>query len=400
MFFYDLALTLQAPVGPFMKGIIEFHGYIWIFLLFIATFVLLFLLNIVLAALNYKKYISMVFIFYAILQSFLAFFNLKKDWISEFYKTNSLDYDAASSIVHATSLELIWTLTPSLILFLIAVPSFSLLYSFDEPINPIFTIKAIGYQWYWGYEYPDLKASHIINPPELSYMRNLKTTDKSIYNNFLRLLEADTYLHLPANMPLRLIVTASDVLHSFSVPALGIKIDAVPGRLNSVIIYSRREGEIYGQCSELCGANHGFMPIAVRIISPSTWIVEVSADRFSKEPNKIKEFLASLPGQTPVESSHQIAPTIANQQIAPTPALTANAAGCNATKDFYHMTNVGGISKETLDALNEAGIDKETLDAMTKMANCCERDASIFSSAQKGTKENLVEHSKVKSRNG
>jgi len=291
LFFYDLALTLQSPVGPFMKGIIEFHGYIWIFLLFIATFVFLFLLNIILSALNYKRYLSFVFIFYAILQMIYDLLNIKKDWVSEFHNINSLEYDASSSVVHATTLELIWTLTPSFILFLIAIPSFSLLYSFDEPINPIFTIKAIGYQWYWGYEYPDLKNSSIINPPELSYMRNLKTSEKTIYNNFLRLLEADNYLHLPSNMPLRLIVTASDVLHSFSVPALGIKIDAVPGRLNSVIMYSKREGEIYGQCSELCGANHGFMPIAIRVVSPSTWILEVSVDRFNKEPQKITEYL-------------------------------------------------------------------------------------------------------------
>jgi len=271
-YFYDLGMNLQAPAGPLMKGIIEFHGYIWIFLLFIATFVMLFLFHIVITALNYKHYISLVFMFYTVVQSFLSLLNVNKDLVSSFQSTRKLEYDAAPSIVHATTLELIWTLTPSLVLFLIAIPSFSLLYSFDEPINPAFTVKAIGYQWYWGYEYPNAKDSITMTAPELSYMRALKTTEKNIFNNYLRLLEVDNYLRLPANTPIRLIVTASDVLHSFSVPSLGIKIDAVPGRLNSVIMYSKREGEVFGQCSELCGANHGFMPIGIRIVSLRTWI--------------------------------------------------------------------------------------------------------------------------------
>jgi len=268
---FDLALTLQSPVGPFMKGIIEFHGYIWVFLLFVATFVLLFLLHIILAALDYKQYLSLVFLLYTPVQLIFSLFGKSFDVDARFDYFNSLEYDATNAIVHATSLELIWTLTPSLILFMIAIPSFSLLYSFDEPINPLYTIKAVGYQWYWGYEYPDFETTSTINAPELSYMKALKTDNKQEVNTFLRLLEADNYLHLPANIPVRLIVTASDVLHSFAVPPLGVKIDAVPGRLNSVILFSKKEGEVYGQCSELCGANHGFMPIAVKIVDANTW---------------------------------------------------------------------------------------------------------------------------------
>lgn len=181
-------------------------------------------------------------------------------------------------------IELVWTIIPSFILILIAVPSFALLYAMDEIIDPRLTVKALGYQWFWNYEYAETKDELLFNEKTdfLGYniyeYRNYLNYDSVMYNEedlpfgYHRLLDVDHQMILPINIHIRLMVTAGDVIHSFAVPSLGIKIDAVPGRMNQVGIYIKRSGIFYGQCSELCGVNHGFMPIVVKAVSYSNFL--------------------------------------------------------------------------------------------------------------------------------
>lgn len=170
-----------------------------------------------------------------------------------FYSRTSLVYFRNT---HANWLELIWTVTPAFILWAIGLPSLHLLYLMDELIDPELTIKVVGNQWYWSYEYSDLSDS-------ISYDSFL--LDDSSYVLF-RLLEVDSPLVLPVFSSVRLLITSSDVIHSFAVPSLGIKVDAIPGRLNSFGFIVNRPGTFYGQCSELCGFLHGFMPISVDVV--------------------------------------------------------------------------------------------------------------------------------------
>ena len=152
---------------------------------------------------------------------------------------------------------------PSLILIFIAVPSFALLYSMDEIVDPAITLKAIGHQWYWSYEYSDYNLDDETAINFDSYM--IPEDDLEIGQ--LRLLEVDNRVVLPIKTHIRVLITGADVLHSWAVPSLGVKCDAVPGRLNQVHVFLKREGVFYGQCSELCGANHAFMPIVVEGVS-------------------------------------------------------------------------------------------------------------------------------------
>jgi len=165
---------------------------------------------------------------------------------------------------HSLSFEFVWALFPTTIIISILVPSLYLLYSLDEDLDPKFTIKVIGNQWYWSYEFNNWVE---MNADEVYYWNykfdsNLITMD-NLELGTKRLLEVDNRLVLPINVTLRFLITAGDVLHSWAVPELGIKIDAVPGRLNQFLAFITRPGVFYGQCSEICGANHGFMPIVV-----------------------------------------------------------------------------------------------------------------------------------------
>lgn len=160
-------------------------------------------------------------------------------------------------------IEVAWTITPAVILIFIAIPSLRLLYLIDEINNPIITLKTVGHQWYWSYEYSDfLKVefdSYIIPQNEI------------LKNNF-RLLDVDNRTTLPINIFIRIIITAADVLHSWTVPRLGVKADATPGRLNQTRFLINRPGVFYGQCSEICGANHSFMPIVIERVSTNKFI--------------------------------------------------------------------------------------------------------------------------------
>lgn len=163
----------------------------------------------------------------------------------------------------AHKIELIWTIRPTLILIFLAIPSLRLLYLIDESNEPILTLKAIGHQWYWSYEYSDF--------PYISYDSFILPT-KLLKNGEFRLLEVDNRLIVPINTEIRLLVTASDVIHAWTIPALRIKADAIPGRLNQLTFTLRRAGVFYGQCSEICGANHSFIPIVLESVNIKSFI--------------------------------------------------------------------------------------------------------------------------------
>ena len=225
---------IQDPATPALEGMIFFHNYLLTFLIIIT--------------------ISVCYVLYFILKTF-----------------NSDVFDAKSimKFSHSSILEIVWTIIPAGILLLLAIPSFNLLYSLDELIDPSLTLKIVGHQWYWSYEYSDyamLENSESLNFD--SYMIN--TNDLTIGS--FRLLEVDNRVVLPIKTHIRLLVTAADVLHSWAVPSFGIKIDACPGRLSQISLFLKRVGVYYGQCSEICGVNHGFMPIVVKGVTASKFI--------------------------------------------------------------------------------------------------------------------------------
>lgn len=210
-----------------------------------------------------------------------------------------------SRTTHNTMLEVVWTLVPVLILVLIVIPSMKMLYFVDRAKNPEMTLKVTGYQWYWGYEYPD----HGIG----EYSANM-LKDEELKEGQPRLLATDTEVVLPVDTDIRILVTANDVIHSWAVPAFGVKTDAVPGRTNETWVRIEREGVYYGQCSEICGTNHGFMPIMVRA---------VSKDAFAA-------WVATQGGQMPVAANDNAeagAAVAAETPAAETPAEAGAAAG-------------------------------------------------------------------------
>nr|BAM76468.1 cytochrome c oxidase subunit II [Protomyctophum arcticum] len=160
-------------------------------------------------------------------------------------------------ILDSQEIEIIWTVLPAVILILIALPSLRILYLIDEIDNPHLTIKALGHQWYWSYEYTDYE--------NLGFDAYMVPTQDLLPGQF-RLLETDHRVVIPVESPIRVLVSAEDVLHSWAVPALGVKMDAVPGRLNQTAFLASRSGVFFGQCSEICGANHSFMPISVEAV--------------------------------------------------------------------------------------------------------------------------------------
>nr|YP_009945241.1 cytochrome c oxidase subunit II [Leptopeza flavipes]QOE17366.1 cytochrome c oxidase subunit 2 [Leptopeza flavipes] len=171
-------------------------------------------------------------------------------------------------LLHGQTIEVIWTILPAIVLLFIALPSLRLLYLLDEINEPIITLKSIGHQWYWSYEYSDF-----LNIEFDSYM--IPTNELS--NNSFRLLDVDNRIVLPMNNQIRILITAADVIHSWTVPALGVKIDGTPGRLNQTNFSINRPGLFYGQCSEICGANHSFMPIVIESIPVNNFIKWISS---------------------------------------------------------------------------------------------------------------------------
>uniref|UniRef100_A0AAU8HPG0 Cytochrome c oxidase subunit 2 n=1 Tax=Brachiopoda sp. TaxID=3230945 RepID=A0AAU8HPG0_9BILA len=166
----------------------------------------------------------------------------------------------------SNELEIAWTLLPAIVLVTLALPSLRLVYLMEETSDPIMTVKATGHQWYWSYSYVDIPSLKDLSFD--SYM----TPTKDLYSGQFRLLEVDRRLVLPASTHIRIMVTGADVIHSWTIPALGIKADAIPGRQNSLSLFSHFPGVMYGQCSEICGANHSFMPIVAEFLDPLTFI--------------------------------------------------------------------------------------------------------------------------------
>nr|YP_010423970.1 cytochrome c oxidase subunit II [Hestina assimilis]QHN89093.1 cytochrome c oxidase subunit II [Hestina assimilis]USH57530.1 cytochrome c oxidase subunit 2 [Hestina assimilis] len=213
-------INYQNSASPLMEQIIFFHDHSLIILIMITILVLYLMINL--------------------------FFN---SYINRFLLENQM-------------IELIWTILPAITLIFIAIPSLRLLYLLDELNNPLITLKSIGHQWYWSYEYSDFN-----NIEFDSYMMDFKNN----INNF-RLLDVDNRIILPMNNQIRILVTATDVIHSWTIPSLGVKVDANPGRLNQTSFFINRPGLFFGQCSEICGANHSFMPIVVESISIKNFI--------------------------------------------------------------------------------------------------------------------------------
>nr|YP_010535573.1 cytochrome c oxidase subunit II [Otobius lagophilus]UYB78381.1 cytochrome c oxidase subunit II [Otobius lagophilus]UYB78394.1 cytochrome c oxidase subunit II [Otobius lagophilus]UYL27134.1 cytochrome c oxidase subunit II [Otobius lagophilus] len=173
-----------------------------------------------------------------------------------------MNYFSSRFMMEGQEIETLWTIIPAIILIFIALPSLRLLYLMEETFQPSLTVKIIGHQWYWSYEYPDFNLefdSFMIPTNELS-------------KPSFRLLDVDNRAIFPVNMNFRLLVSSADVIHSWTIPALGIKMDAIPGRLNQMFSTSNRPGIFFGQCSEICGANHSFMPISMEITSMKNFL--------------------------------------------------------------------------------------------------------------------------------
>jgi len=229
-------MNFQAPATETMEKIIDLHHDIMFFVVFIVTFVLVILVQL-LRLFYYKNFSTLRYRF-----------------------------------SHHETVEKVWTYIPAMILLTIASPSFSLLYSIDELHDPKITLKIIGHQWYWSYEYSDYAVNSI---DESVMFDSYMVTEDDLTFGALRLLEVDNRVVLPFNTAIRLLITSSDVLHSWAVPALGVKMDACPGRLNQVALNMNRRGIFYGQCSELCGVQHSAMPIVIESVdmdSYKTWV--------------------------------------------------------------------------------------------------------------------------------
>lgn len=256
-------INFQDPATPIAGRIIEIHHHVFFFLTIVFIFV---------SYVLYKIIIHFNLPFFNFLKSdILTNSELLKNSLttrlnkSNFFFSNTRLFIKNLSnlnLTHNTTIELVWTSIPSLILVLIAIPSFGLLYAMDDVMDPDITVKVIGHQWYWNYEYSDYVLKRDDNA-SLTFDSYMITEDELTFGN-LRLLEVDNSIVLPIKMYVRINITASDVLHCWAVPSLGVKVDAVPYRINSAFVYLERPGTFYGQCSEICGVNHGFMPIVVK----------------------------------------------------------------------------------------------------------------------------------------
>lgn len=228
---------VQDPATPVIEGMLHFHNYLMIFLVSIVLFV------------------------FWMLGQVITYFSASVNPVSQ-------------KFTHSSILEIVWTIIPAFILLLVAIPSFALLYSLEELIDPVATVKIIGHQWYWSYEYSDYAT--LEGGESLNFDSYMVATDDLTHGSF-RLLEVDNRVILPINTHIRLLLTASDVLHSWAIPSFGIKVDACPGRLTQTALFIKREGVYYGQCSEICGVNHGFMPIVVKGVSVDNFITWIAA---------------------------------------------------------------------------------------------------------------------------
>ena len=222
----EFQVMFQDPATPYMIGITDLHDKINYYLIIILIFVIYFIFNRILTTRG------------AVLIKYIN---------------------------HSIIIEFIWTLLPAIILIIIAIPSFKLLYALDEIIQPEVTVKVKGAQWFWSYEISDIDGLNVS-------LDSYTLGEDDLTDGQLRLLDVDNRLVLPILTPIRLLITAEDVIHSFAIPSFGLKIDAVPGRLNSNSLFILREGVYYGQCSELCGQSHYNMSIVVQAVSKQDYL--------------------------------------------------------------------------------------------------------------------------------
>lgn len=226
-------INFQAAASPTMEKVHEFHHLLLYIIIGIVLFVTALLLIII-------------------------------------FRFNEKRNPTPSRTSHNTLLEVVWTAVPVLILVVIAIPSFRLLYYADKTPDPEMTIKVVGHQWYWSYEYPD--HGDIAFDSYMIRDEDLKPEDRA-----LRLLKVDNEVVLPVNTRIQVLVTAQDVIHSWAIPAFGVKKDAIPGRMNETWVEISKPGIYYGQCSEICGTGHAFMPVAIRAVSKeefAAWVKE------------------------------------------------------------------------------------------------------------------------------
>jgi cytochrome c oxidase subunit 2 len=245
-------LGLRTPASPQMERITDFHNLLLVVITAIVIFVTALLAWVVI---RYNK------------------------------KSNP----NPSKTTHHVMLEIFWTVIPVIILIIIAVPSFKMLYYLDRTEDPEMTLKVTGYQWYWGYEYQDHDGISF-----LSYM--IPAEDVNEEEGQRRLLSTDNPVVLPIDTNIQIVVTAADVLHAFTVPAFGIKKDAVPGRLNETWVRIDKPGTYYGQCSEICGKDHAFMPIEIKAVTKEEfeqWLIEAK-EKFAFNNGPVQ--LASIEG--------------------------------------------------------------------------------------------------------
>nr|YP_011036773.1 cytochrome c oxidase subunit II [Eupelix cuspidata]WRK21442.1 cytochrome c oxidase subunit II [Eupelix cuspidata] len=213
--------SFQDPVTPIMEQLVMFHDH---------TIMILIMITVTVMFLMYSLYLN---------------------------KINN------RFLLEGQSIELIWTMMPAILLVMIAMPSLKILYMLEEMTKPLITLKAIGHQWYWSYEYSDFKKIEFE-----SYMKQ----ENLLSNNEFRLLEVDNNIIIPYNMKTRILVTSYDVIHSWTIPSMGIKIDGCPGRINQSSLMINRPGMYFGQCSEICGTNHSFMPIVLESVNMKSFI--------------------------------------------------------------------------------------------------------------------------------
>ena len=224
-------ISLQEPASITMEGIMLFNKH------------LLFLLTVI-----------VVFIAWLLAYTIYYFTEFNNRYDSKF--------------VHSKELEIVWTTIPALILLILSTPSFTLLYAMDEISEPELSLKILGHQWFWSYEISDFNSCQK-QEQSLKYVCYMMVLDSlpEDKKGYFRLLETNRRILLPTDTHLRLLVSAADVLHSWTIPSFGIKVDACPGRLNQLNLYIKRTGLFFGQCSEICGVNHGFMPISLLAVN-------------------------------------------------------------------------------------------------------------------------------------
>ena len=242
-------MGLQEAVTPVAQQIAEFHNLLLVVIIAIAVFVTLLMLYV-------------------------------------FVKFNAKANPTPKTTTHNTLLEVLWTAVPILILVVICIPSFKLLYFADSIKDAEMTIKAVGNQWYWSYEYPD--------HGDFTFDAAMLDDDEREPGQ-PRLLATDEAVVMPVNTNIRLLIAANDVLHAWAIPAFGVKLDAVPGRLGDTWVRVEKEGTYYGQCSELCGTGHGFMPIMVKVVSKEAFAawVKMAKEEYAARDEKSSVKLAA-----------------------------------------------------------------------------------------------------------